>query len=1739
MIKSSKLIWLVLVIFLLTFGLISCKSRNNEGDSNKPSNIDDEVIYSPYVNSTLVLGEGIESSDIIKLSNAYFKVVGKEIDIKTADDKPSSHEIIIGKTDRDISKKAYRNLFLFNNDENLVGFSVYTDGKSVAIAFDEARFGENVAFSEAIDYFVTNYIIDSSLKLKSGVIFLDKFDPIEKQQERDEEVLDRLWELKFSQISSKLYNEELATASLKELQNMYKLYNNDFNTVKWLANLYDPVTGGFYYSNSARNNEGFAPDLGSTSQALGLVEMILAGYGGSLTDYFGEDIVEKFVSFAKGMQDQNGYFYHPQWSKILIDNNPERKDIDVLNALNILDLFDVAPTYDTPNGVKGDGVVSVSNLTLPLRTTEIKAVSQIVADESNNIYIPTYMNSKEAFESYLSRLYIRSNTAQATKVLNSEIALYIAVDKVLEQSNEDYRLCDILATYLNKNQNLQTGLWSDANNIYYASVGNLVGIVNLYNTLEIPIPRYSTIMRSILNAMRFEKELDDISDISALWMALDGVVNNIKNYSDEIQKDDIAYYIGEVYSRFDTLLASTLKVLGSFLRDDGSFSTTINGSASEQYGMSVALFSMKEGDMNATLLASKNLWISIFGVLGVADIPIYTTSDRMMFQKTLFDMGVIIKNEVKKVEPKDFENGDIGEESNDVNLVTSGDTAERYAKIVAGPEKYGNVLKLYSSKEAGQDDFGFVSMSSVKQASCYYYELDMCVTEEFAQGFSAFIFMNNYAHMIAIERDGDTVKLIERSTQWDAAIITDTGARAKVGEWFKLRVEYYPESSDAVRVKIFFNNQCIAVTNSYAGKETANSVPSKTFKGMSILAFKKREMSLLVDNVVTESTYGTYIPESSSSVKINVDEFNNVQKKYDFEDMEVGSSPPDFESDIDNSALTVVNINNGERNNKLLSITEKAGKITLPIVKRGVDPNSVVLEFDITVSSDTKTGAIFRINFNEYLYKSRNFASMQFMVLEEDGNKYITFAEVLSGKVGTPNANTKLSLGNTHTLRLQLFYKEEALILSIDGELVAISGSVLKNCVKYYMGEVTFESVTPDISSTVYIDNLILEKLDDDFSNATKPNIERVEHTFDTTGGMEFSSIYPVNGILSFENAQKDSYIKIPVNKRVSAPTISTINFDVIKTDRDYGNTLIKFIDRDGNIIVALALVRSDNTITVHEYTKNGIYPIPLYSTEEEKFTLTVNYSEEIQGYNLLINSTFVTSSSLIYSVNSSEYEFEYLQIICGSFSAGLAIDNLYVEKICDILITSDSTNSDNSSKELTYEDSSFASLPNKIQTAFDPPNVTLSIKEHLFKNAVGDKAENSVSKVLDFYSNKTSGIIIFKKTQSAEGSNAAFFETYMMIESAGGYMKTLLQFRATISGTPTIYNFAFTTAGVGETVMLDTNDTDKSIDLGVKEGQWFKIRLEYTDTPCDFNYDDFNDCLTRVYVNDVFVTEGHKANNPSLVPSASDVTQMRVTLDSRNVGSVLFDDTALGQCNMEYEEPIPADKETITYTPGVITNKTQFTFGNKNVSYADITIENEVNKVLHFHTGSGSLDKLNIALTQLLDTANAISFETDIKILPASGTQVFYIEPVTAKGKQPFRLTIKATVGGNVTISASDIPETVIGKSGKWIHLKVEYMNPLLDYTGDRKADILYKIYADGAEKTLVGYQPYQSGAYYDPKDITKYVFTSPSESVADIYLDNTRFWQVELIPDEQPEFSENKDFSHGDSGTDLGAWT
>ena len=119
----------------------------------------------------------------------------------------------------------------------------------------------------------------------------------------------------------KKYGKELCDA----LKEWHSLYTDE--VVEWLAGLYDARIGGWYYSESARDNDmveyraktyDLLPDVESTNQALnflqsaGMVDDFGASYATALPDWMKKDI----GSWVYNLQDEDGFTTIPSGIRI-------------------------------------------------------------------------------------------------------------------------------------------------------------------------------------------------------------------------------------------------------------------------------------------------------------------------------------------------------------------------------------------------------------------------------------------------------------------------------------------------------------------------------------------------------------------------------------------------------------------------------------------------------------------------------------------------------------------------------------------------------------------------------------------------------------------------------------------------------------------------------------------------------------------------------------------------------------------------------------------------------------------------------------------------------------------------------------------------------------------------------------------------------------------------------------------------------------------------------------------------------------------------------------------------------------------------------------------------------------------------------------------------------------------------------------------------------------------------------
>ena len=247
-----------LVIVLLSLSACKTKDNNNTGSGNNSGGVYEKGSYIQVV----IKGE-LESQTQTDLFSALVYDLG--LDVRFVDDSIAEvdREIVIGETNRSISASAYQKLRrLKKENETEVSYLIYVDGNDIAIAYEEDSYGIGASFAAVMNYFLETVV--ETLKtssLESGVLYAASIDPIEYQRHLDEVKQNKEW----ANLEA-VAGEDVAEAT----KEYYSMFSDKL--LSWLVDLYDPEIGGFYYSNSGRNTEGYLPDIESSFQALSMIE---------------------------------------------------------------------------------------------------------------------------------------------------------------------------------------------------------------------------------------------------------------------------------------------------------------------------------------------------------------------------------------------------------------------------------------------------------------------------------------------------------------------------------------------------------------------------------------------------------------------------------------------------------------------------------------------------------------------------------------------------------------------------------------------------------------------------------------------------------------------------------------------------------------------------------------------------------------------------------------------------------------------------------------------------------------------------------------------------------------------------------------------------------------------------------------------------------------------------------------------------------------------------------------------------------------------------------------------------------------------------------------------------------------------------------------------------------------------------------------------------------------------------
>lgn len=430
-------------------------------------------------------------------------------------------------------------------------------------------------------------------------------------------------------------SDKLGEQTVAVLCDIYELY--DENLYIWLANLYDSNiqgadytvldeavrVGGFYYSNSARDNtaylwQKFLPDIESTVQALHLLENsgLASSFGGSWTNMFSEGINEELLNFAWSLQSYtDGNFYHPQWGTNI---NSSRRGRDRGWAIRLIQALGEKPIFDSPNGVSGYyriGANPAASLDMQLGASTAVAVSKIIPT------VASEFSSEENFRKWLDSLGINKDSYEAGNILDSRSGEISAAG-----------LMPYLRDYLREKQ-YDNGLWEEE--ISYNAINGLMKISPRFVVSD-PFPKPEAAIDSIMTLLDGEIEngmeatLSQIQTICYVynpWVAMRDIISFLR-YEDQLAIES------EIFERAPELLGNVLDKLKLFKKDDGGFSYYQGMSSPYSQGELVAAIGKKESDVNATAIAISTVFKQILPIYGIklGSAPdLYTKYDALYF----------------------------------------------------------------------------------------------------------------------------------------------------------------------------------------------------------------------------------------------------------------------------------------------------------------------------------------------------------------------------------------------------------------------------------------------------------------------------------------------------------------------------------------------------------------------------------------------------------------------------------------------------------------------------------------------------------------------------------------------------------------------------------------------------------------------------------------------------------------------------------------------------------------------------------------------------------------------------------------------------------------------------------------------------------------------------------------------------------------------------------------------------
>ena len=888
--RIASIIILVMLLCGIVTSLAGCfvvpsgNSNQNNQNTNQTNSIG--VRFSDT--------EGWSQFDFV---TAISREMKKSCLVLKASDTHNGLQINVGRVaGQSVCESAYTALgrYYSGNWENSV-WLIYSTGNEICIAYDNA-----ISRAVAIEYFLNN-CLDESILTKKGVIVCDEFATLDY-------VVERRAETRKEDFAS--FEQSLGKDAAAELEKLYTLFDEDMYI--WLANLWDPDIGGFYYSASGRDTVGYLPDIESTAQALVFLEYsgMLEEYNNSYAQALSEEMKSSILAFAKSLQsEKDGYFYHEQWGE---DITTSRKGRDLGWATRIIKKLGGVPYYDTPNGMTGENRIGQ---TASFSSSDVSAVSHIVLTASA---LPSYLTNPTEWKNYLENLWLTKNSYSAGNTLD---ALTGQIGRASQQ------IQDILHEFLDEKQYASTGLWESA--VTYDGVNGLMKICGVYTNFGWTIPHAERALESAIEIALKPDGAVHVCSVYNPWVAMYDLIESIRKSEGKAVAEQLRAGVRE---RAAELISATYEKIKPFKKDDGGFSYYKNYTNATSQGANVAVHNTCESDVNSTEISCNGITRYITMTLGVDRVYPFCDEDFQYFKTVIGRLSTIVKDDIPAASRVTFDDFVATDDEKRMEFVEYPHyTAISYVgdrefdldgtykwfstAIVPNPTKSQStsdlVFKGQSFIEPDEDkvraDAGssiyFYLVNSSAQGDTYVFDADIYFENASNGGVVAQLFFGNDDSQMAslnlstyTENGTQYLRIGENYAGVDGIKNDALGGNIKSGEWNNIRVELYKiydfvETSTetkrvlSIKMKLFINGVYQGECDAGHASTTTNTYYDRRVTRIGIGFYRYSKLTMYLNNVYASKSNEKYVAsENPNAIAQGTIPNEEMREKTDFED---------------------------------------------------------------------------------------------------------------------------------------------------------------------------------------------------------------------------------------------------------------------------------------------------------------------------------------------------------------------------------------------------------------------------------------------------------------------------------------------------------------------------------------------------------------------------------------------------------------------------------------------------------------------------------------------------------------------------------------------------------------------------------------------------------------------------------------------------------------------------------------